>query len=109
MVQFEARMERERWEPWASEYLDYALLKRRIKDASAYKDDARKELVMALTNVFQGLFDNEVEKVGDRAGVSAFATQSQPGGCYAARPFLTLRASSTGRWVTVVNPNSQLL
>ena len=53
MVRFEARMERERWEPWAGEYLDYALLKRRIKDASIYRDAARKELVDALTNVFQ--------------------------------------------------------
>lgn len=63
MVQFEARMDRERHDPWGSKYLDYALLKRRIKDASSYTDDGRKELVAALTNVFQGLFDNEVEKV----------------------------------------------
>ena len=62
MVRFAARLQREQFRPWASHYLDYALLKRRIKDASTYKEASRKELVTALTNVFQGLFDNEVEK-----------------------------------------------
>ena len=67
MVQFEARLERERWDPWADQYLDYSLLKRRIKDAAKHSEEARKELIAALTNVFQGLFDNEVEKASPAA------------------------------------------
>lgn len=63
MVQFEERIKRERWDAWKDAYLDYAILKRRVKDAASYQDASRKELVAALTNVFQGLFDNEIEKV----------------------------------------------
>ena len=87
MVRFEERMERERWDPWATEYLDYALLKRRVKEAAAYKESGRKELVAALTNVFQGLFDNEVEKVrllqarqAPRLGSSGLRTGRQQAG-----------------------------
>ena len=59
------RIERERHGPWATEYLDYALLKRKISDAAALRrrENTKPELVSAMTTVFQGLFDHELEKV----------------------------------------------
>ena len=59
------RIERERRGEWATEYLDYALLKRKISDASALRkrENVKPELVNAMTTVFQGLFDHELEKV----------------------------------------------
>lgn len=70
MVQFEHRLARERGELWTGQYLDYSLLKRRIKEATAYKDQSRNQLVDALTVVFIGLFDNEVEKVNAKTGMA---------------------------------------
>jgi len=45
MVNFGTRLSREKWGPWSAEYIDYDLLKRKIKD------------------IFIGIFDEEVEKV----------------------------------------------
>ena len=44
---------------------DYSLLKRRINEAAAMRkrQNAKAEVVTAMTTVFQGLFDHELEKV----------------------------------------------
>ncbi|KAK9838252.1 hypothetical protein WJX81_000293 [Elliptochloris bilobata] len=65
MVNFGMRLAREKWAPWAGEYIDYDLLKRKIQEILDARAEGGHRLAAegALKDVFIGLFDEEVEKV----------------------------------------------
>lgn len=65
MVNFGTRLARERWAPWSAEYINYDLLKRKIKEIQDARSEGgqRQAAEIALKDIFIGLFDEEVEKV----------------------------------------------
>ncbi len=65
MVNFGTRLSREKWGPWSAEYIDYDLLKRKIKDILEARAEGGQRLAAegALKDIFIGIFDEEVEKV----------------------------------------------
>jgi hypothetical protein len=65
MVNFGTRLSREKWGPWSAEYIDYDLLKRKIKDILEARAEGgqRSAAEGALKDIFIGIFDEEVEKV----------------------------------------------
>ncbi len=65
MVNFGMRLAREKWGPWSAEYIDYELLKRKIKEIIDARAEGGQQPAAegSLKDIFIGLFDEEVEKV----------------------------------------------
>lgn len=64
MVQFQNNLENARLPEWAPQYVNYSLLKLKLKDIIAVKDNAELEQVcQARKFIFQGTLDSEIEKV----------------------------------------------
>ncbi|KAL3144746.1 hypothetical protein ABBQ38_001867 [Trebouxia sp. C0009 RCD-2024] len=64
MVQFQNNLENSRLPEWAPEYVNYSLLKLKLKDIIAVKDNKELEQVFqARKFIFQGTLDTEIEKV----------------------------------------------
>ena len=64
MVNFGTRLARERWAPWSADYINYDLLKRKIKEIldARLEGGQRQDSETPLKDIFIGLFDEEVEK-----------------------------------------------
>ena len=65
MVNFGVRLAREKWAPWSAEYINYELLKRKIKEIIDGRAEVGQQSAAEgpLKDIFIGLFDEEVEKV----------------------------------------------
>ena len=60
MVHFGQRIARERWAPWLPHYLDYELLKRKLKAIQNASEQSEKDEAI---EDFQHTLDREIEKV----------------------------------------------
>jgi SPX domain protein involved in polyphosphate accumulation len=60
MVHFGQRIARERWAPWLQHYLDYELLKRKLKAIQIASEQSEKDEAI---EAFQHTLDREIEKV----------------------------------------------
>lgn len=64
MVQFQNNLENARLPEWAPQYVNYSLLKLKLKDIIAVKDNPELDQVcQARKFIFQGTLDSEIEKV----------------------------------------------
>lgn len=65
MVAFGEKLAAASYPPWADKYLDYQMLKSKIADIVAAKNDPDEEaarVAPALKNIFQGAFDDQIMK-----------------------------------------------
>ena len=63
MVGFGDHLGRESHQPWASHYVNYEMLKRKLDEVVGSNQPDTQEVFTAQKHIFQGLCDSEIEKV----------------------------------------------
>ena len=63
MVAFGEHLKKEQTSTWAGNYVDYDLLKRKLKEVIQKQEANEPAVFNALRNILQGLLDSQIEKV----------------------------------------------